>query len=238
MFLITPFLVICMFTILLIVALTISFTSKSYDTSRARNFIGVLSGLGIFMTFIFYYNLIQLQHESVRASSVQELNEVKDKLLNNLYGQMAKSVKTIPDFVFSLNPLSRELCDENYCNKGESTKSEKSKQACIEKMILSEKIFYIWQDVVTGGDYVKKNRRFFIMQFLQNAYSSELEIQWNIMDKSFSPKTRELGNLLFEYAKKVKEPTKDNFSKTLDDMIDDKRYTEVFNMKDSKIYKE
>lgn len=229
MILITPFIIIILFIILVIVALIIAYLSKGkdYDNSNFKTFVAVLSGLGIFLTFIFYYNLIQLQHDTVRTTLVDELNDVKDRLLTNVYGQMEKALPIIPDFVFSINPLSKIYCDE--CAEKDSLNiNENTRKACIQKMILSEKIFYLWQDIVSAGEYVKKNRRFFIMQFLQQAHSKQLKKQWEIMDNNYSYKTKQLGDLLFEYADKIDKVDKETFTNTLDELFKDKRYNEIF----------
>ena len=55
---------------------------STYDKGSFHTFIAVLTGLGVFITFMFYYNLVELQAQQQKLASIQELSRINNTVLS------------------------------------------------------------------------------------------------------------------------------------------------------------
>src|SRR3990167_5881578 len=115
MYLVTPNVAIVMFIIILIAAGILAWAMGNYDKydkGSFHTFISILIGLGIFVTFMFYYNIVQLQNEQQDYAAIQEASKISENILNSVLKEIKKASVIIPNFVNSITPLTSGLCCE------------------------------------------------------------------------------------------------------------------------------
>jgi hypothetical protein len=232
MVLVTPVFAIAIFVVIVVVAIVAAWwwvDYTSYDKATFHTFISVLTGLGIIITFLFYYNLLQLQQEQQELAAIQETARINDSVLNNLLDAMLQASTIIPNFVLSITPLTNEVC----CANGTTgttgctiptPEDLVNPQTCTEKFTLSYRIFSLWQDIIVSNRFLTRSQVPFISNFLQRANSTQLYAQWTAAKLNFNPKTQSLGDLLFEYGLPITEQTPAVYIATAEALIDDPRY--------------
>lgn len=204
------------FSLIIIIAIIIAviYSKEKYENSRISIFISSLSGMSVFIAFLFYYSIVDLQFEQRKLFSVNEtvrLNEGLDVILEDC----EKFREQIPNFVMSINPLI----------KGKDTKTKEGTDSQkLAKYILSYKIFSLWQDLIISTDFIKSDTKSYIVLFLQHAYSKNLHEEWAIMENIFEDKTCILASLLFEYSNNIKELNIANFTREAYKLLKDDRF--------------
>ncbi|CAH6418462.1 Hypothetical protein HVR_LOCUS164 [uncultured virus] len=214
-----------LFAIIVLIAAVIAWYMKDYnqyDKGSFHTFISILIGLGIFVTFMFYYNLIQLQQQQQTLAAIQELSRINDSLLNSVLDEIKQASETIPNFVLSITPLTNTICM--------STASEDpvNPQTCTEKMVLSFRIFSLWQDVIVSDRFINLDPASYIANFLQRANSQQLYQEWTVNRLNFRPDTQAFGDLLFEYALPITDQVPASYVNAAQKLIDHPRYKEIF----------
>jgi hypothetical protein len=205
-------------------------TYEYYDKSTFHTFISILAGLGVFVTFMFYYNIVVLQNDQQTFATVSELARINDSVINSLLIDMQKSSVIIPNFILSITPLTNTVC----CNGITGTceipvePDPVNPQTCTEKMALSYRIFNLWQDIVLSYDLMNYDILGYITNFLQRANSSQLFEQWYVGKINFEAKTQQLGDLLFEYGLPITIQTPEEYVKVANNLIADPRFNEIF----------
>lgn len=220
---VTPNVALIVFLCVLVAAAFISFRTNpnTFTGSKLQIFISCLAGLGIFVTFLFYYSVVELQQEDIRINVIKQTARVNDLFINTLLKEMLSSSELIPNFVLSMMPL-------NSCGNFDVPPVDvNSVRACIEKFSLSYKIFTIWQDTINSNDFIKIEAETYISNFLQRAHSEELERIWKNNRLNFDEDTQILGDLLFQYSKEIVEQTSESYIEAAKKLMADEKYKQL-----------
>lgn len=236
MVLVTPVFAIIIFVVIVVIAIIAAWwwaDYTSYDKANFHTFISILTGLGIIITFLFYYNLLQLQQEQQELAAIQETARINDSVLNNLLDSMIQASTIIPNFVLSITPLTNEVCCANGATGATgctipTPEDPINPQTCTEKFTLSYRIFSLWQDVIVSNRFLTRSQVPYISNFLQRANSTQLYAQWTANKLNYGSKTQSLGDLLFEYGLPITDQTPATYITTAEALIADPRYTALF----------
>jgi hypothetical protein len=180
----------------------------AYDKSGFHTFIAILTGLGVFVTFMFYYNVVELQNQQQQLAALQELTRINDGLQNNVLKGIMVASNTIPYFVLSITPLNAASC----CGSCILEPDPVTPQTCTEKMTLSYKIFSLWQDVLVSNKFISFDPVTYITGFLEQANSQLLFEQWVLVRNTFTPRTQTFGDLLFKYGLPITIQTPETYA--------------------------
>jgi hypothetical protein len=233
MVLISPNIALIVFIAIIILAIIIAWYMgefESYDKGSFHVFIAVLTGLGVLVTFLFYYNLVQLQNQQQELATITELSRINDVELNSVLDEIQKASILIPNFVLSITPLTNTICCVNPVSECAIPVRDDpiNPQTCTEKFALSYRIFSLWQDVILSNRLIAINSLPYITNFLQRANSSQLYTQWTVNKINFSSNTQLLGDLLFQYGLPVTVQTPESYIDAANKLILDPRYPQVF----------
>lgn len=199
-----------------------------YDKGSFHTFIAILAGLGVFVTFMFYWNVISLQNQQQQLAGVQELARINDSLLESMLEEIKDASITIPNFTLSITPLTNTACcdDENSCQVT-APPDPVNPITCTQKMVLSYKIFSMWQDVLISNKFININTCSYVANFLQRANSPQLFKEWKASKINFDSKAQIFGDLLFEYGLPITIQTPEEYVKASDKLVEDPRYKEL-----------
>lgn len=237
MALVTPNIAVGIFILIIIISAIIAWWIGSYadyDKCSFHTFIAILAGLGVFVTFVFYFNIIQLQNQQQELAAVQELARINDSVLNSVLDEIKDASNIIPNFVTSITPLTNGIC----CSTGttgsivcviEVEPDPINPQTCTEKMVLSYRIFALWQDVIISNKFINIDNISYIANFLQRANSPQLYLQWTVGRIDFDTQTQGFGDLLFEYALPITNQTPEEYVSVANKLINDPKYKALFN---------
>jgi len=213
-----------------------------YDRGRFHTFIAILAGLGIFITFLFYYNVIQLQSQQQKLAAAQELSHINDIVLNSVLNEIQEASSIIPNFVLSITPLTNNVCcftgttgitgitgitGFTGCSIPVGT-DPINPETCTEKMVLSYRIFSLWQDAIMLHKFINMDALAYISNFLQRSNSSQLFAQWTAAKINFDSATQSFGDLLFEYGLPITVQTPQEYVSVAQELISDPRYQAIF----------
>lgn len=236
MTLVTPNIALIFFAVIIVISAAIAWwmgTYADYDKGSFHTFIAILAGLGVFVTFMFYWNVVQLQNQQQQLAALQELSRLNDSLLNSVLDSIRYSSDIIPNFVLSITPLTNVIC----CSTGNTGDSvciitndpdPVNPQTCTQKMLLSYRIFSLWQDITISGNFTEIDSLSYISNFLQRANSPQLYVQWTAAKLNFNNNTQLLGDLLFEYGLPITNQTPQEYTSTAQKLIADPRYKNIF----------
>src|SRR5436853_814926 len=169
------------FIIIIVLSILIALYMENYDNydkTWFHSFIGILTGLGIIIIFLFYYNVVLLQGQQQQLATVQELARINDSVLNSVLDSIRQSSDIIPNFVLSITPLTNTVC----CSTGLTGPTGCSisvvpdpinPQTCTEKMTLSFCILALLQDVIISNKITNYDLIDYISDFLQRANSQQ-----------------------------------------------------------------
>lgn len=207
-----------------------------YDKGSFHTFIAILAGLGVFVTFMFYYNIIQLQNQQQELAAVQEIARINDIVLNSVLDEIKYASIIIPNFVLSITPLTNNVC----CFTGIAGITGNTgcsiligadpidPETCTEKMVLSYRIFSLWQDIIVSSQFMSIDQTSYVSNFLQRANSDQLYAQWTALKINFGNQTQLFGDLLFEYGLPITTQTPLEYTTVAMSLIADPRYCAVF----------
>lgn len=206
MILVSPTAAILFFALLIIGAAILAWwlgNYSDYDSGRFHTFIAIMAGVAVFVTFMFYYNIVALQNQQQEITIITETFRINDGVIDSILYTMQKASLVVPNFVLSLTPLTNTVC----CSTGTTGtncqipvgEDPLTPEACTQKMNLSYRIFDLWRDVITSNKIIKFDTLSYVTHFLQYANSSQLYAQWSISYINFDSKTQTFGNLLFQY---------------------------------------
>lgn len=211
----------------------------NYDKGNFHTFIAILAGLGVFITFLFYMNVILLQGQQQELAAVQELARINDSVLNSVLDGIRQASNVIPNFVLSITPLTNTVCCVGTTGGTGGTGPDVciipvetdpvNPQTCTTKMVLSYRIFALWQDVIVSNKFINYNATAYVSNFLQRANSPQLYAQWTVGKIDFSPDTQAFGDLLFEYGLPITIQTPTEYVAVAEKLIADPRYHAIFN---------
>src|SRR3989338_7834162 len=182
MFLISPFMGIVIFAVIVVVAVIVAWWKRdygAYDRGAFHTFVAVFAGLGVVVTFIFYLNLIALQQQQQQLTKIQEISTINDSTLNGILESMNSASTIIPAFVLSMTPLTNTICCPGGTTGGTACAftpetDPVNPQTCTEKMTLSYRIFSIWQDVLLANSFLEEHQLAYVTSFLQKSNSQQL----------------------------------------------------------------
>lgn len=218
---------ILIFIIIIIVSALIAWFMGSheyYEGTRFHTFIAVLAGLGIIVTFLFYYNLIAIQNQQQQLNSLQELSRIQESMLNGVLNGIKTSSTIIPNFVLSITPLTNNACcGETGCTIP-TTPDPVNAETCSAKMTLSYRIFALWQDVILTNKSINFDQVSYVSNFLQRANSNQLYSQWKESKLNFTTDTQTFGDLLFEYGLPITIQTPQEYITAANKLIQDPRF--------------
>jgi hypothetical protein len=229
--------VIIIFFIIIVVAVILAWwlgPQSEYQTGRFSTFIVILAGLGIFITILFYYNLVALQNQQQQLAETQELTRLNDSVLNSILTEMKDASTIVPNFVLSMTPLT----NPTYCPTGVSgatgcmatvESDPMNPQTCTEKMVLSYRIFAMWQDTIMSNQYHEFSPSAYVSNFLQRANSPQLFEQWTANRVNYDPATQTFGDLLFEYGLPITNQVPQEYYDMAQKLIADPRFKQIVN---------
>lgn len=196
---------------------------ESYNSSRIYVFITTLSSLAIFLTFLFYYSVVDLQQQQRRQAVVQETSRISEIIQVNFSESISKYAKEIPGFVAELLPLT-DISPE------ESTVDEEDR---LLMQALSYQIFSVWQDIVLSTEFIAIDYSALVANALQRASSSRLFKIWKTQKIDFSDKTQKFGDRVFSKAAEIKEKTPEAYEKAAKELLCIKDFRLLFPRDDS-----
>lgn len=237
MVLVNEFYAILIFVAIIVTAAIVAWFMESYqgyDQHKFHTFIAVLAGLGIIITFLFYYNLIVLQGQNQKLAALQELARLNDTVLNSVLDAIQASSALIPNFVLSITPLTNTVCCETSAT-GDTGGTciipvgpdPVTPQSCTQKMTLSYRIFALWQDVIVSNKFINFDATAYVSNFLQRANSQQLYVQWTVAKLDFNTNTQTFGDLLFEYALPITIQTPSEYISVAGKLIADPRFQAI-----------
>lgn len=194
----------------------------NYDKGSFHTFMAVLAGLGVFITFLFYYNVILLQGQQQKLTAIQEISRINDSVLNSMLDEIKLASDIVPNFVISITPLTNTVCSAS------APEDPVNPQTCTEKMVLSYRIFSLWQDVIISNRSFKYEPISYVSNFLQRANSPQLYQEWKVNRLNFLSDTQNFGDLLFEYGLPITDQTSSIYISTAENLIRDPRYIDIF----------
>lgn len=205
-----------------VVAIILAFlvTPGEYEGSRVQIFMSILTGLGIVVTFFFYFGTVELNERQQKLAIVQETARINNVLIEELYNELAFASEIIPNFVASVTPVR-----SSYYVPPDPTTA----RAQAEKTFLSEKIFSVWQDILISDEFTANEPLSYITRFLQNANSIQLYEEWLEGKVGFNVKTQKFGDLLFEYALPITDQRSEVYLNLAEKFIKDPRYSVFVN---------
>lgn len=224
--LISPNVAIAIFGLILVISGIMAWvmkTYKRYDTSSFHTFIAILAGLGVFVTFMFYYNLVELQQQQQSLLSIQELAKINGSMNQEVLKIVQKSSKIIPNFISSITPLTNKAC----CGEVICSPDPVNVETCTQKMIIAYAIFSLWRNVITSCKFVESSMSNYIADFLQRANSPQLYKEWKAIYLDFDLKTQQFGDLLFEHGLAITEQTTDSYVNASSKMMKDERFVKL-----------
>lgn len=213
---ITPTIALIAFVIILIVAIIICFIVdvKHFKSSRMHAFIYILIGLGIFITFLFYYSVVELQQQQIALFNIQETSRISTVLLDSILSQIQDSSTSVPNFACSVLPL-------NQCT---APVDPDTPENTVTKQTTAYKIFSAFQDVLLSDAFVEINDEAYVANFLQRANSKQLFELWKVNKLNFNPSTQTFGDLLFEYGLPITNQIPQSYIDAANKLIADPRY--------------
>lgn len=204
--------------LLAVILITLRTSPKDYDQSRSYVFMTVLSGLGVIITFFFYYGVVELNQEQQRLNVVQETARLSNTLVEELMLEISEAAKVVPNFAASVSPL------QTY---PQPIPDPDDLEATFSKLFLSYKIFSVWQDVLLADEFTANEPLSYITSFLQRANSRPLYYEWIRSKIDFNKSTQQFGDLLFEYALPIKDQLPEVYVETAERFLKDPRYKQI-----------
>lgn len=235
MFLISPIFAIVVFATIVGIAIVVAWWKRdygTYDRGAFHTFVAVFAGLGVVITFLFYYNLLIIQEQQQQLTMIQEISAINDSTLNGILESMNSASTIIPAFVLSMTPLTNTICCPGGTTGGTACAftpetDPVNPQTCTEKMTLSYRIFSIWQDVLVANGFLEEHQLAYVTSFLQRANSQQLYQQWTVTKINFSSRTQTFGDLLFEYGLPITIQTPEEYTAVATRLIADPRYVSL-----------
>lgn len=203
----------------------------NYDKSSFHSFIAILAGLGVFVTFMFYYNVVELQNQQQLSTGIQEIARINNSISNSLLEEIKNSSLIIPNFVLSITPLTNTACcNTQGCLNTSIPEDPVTPETCTQKMVLSYKIFSLWQDQLVSNKYVHLDEIPYVSNFLQRANSKQLYEQWLVNKLNFSEETQNFGDLLFKYGLPITVQVPDSYITAAKELINDVQYQSILSL--------
>lgn len=219
---VTPTVAIVVFVIILVISLLIAFntkTFKDFDTSRVHIFIIALGGLGVIITFLFYYSVVELQQQDQQRSYLKETSRVSNQFTTKLLTNIRDASSIVPGFVATITPLQ---------NKGITPQPDpNTPQVIATRFTLSTQIFSVWQDVIYSKAFLNISQLAFVTNFLQMANSSQLYAEWQNAKINLSDRTQLYGDLLFKYGLPITVQTPEEYVRVATELVNSSEFAHI-----------
>lgn len=221
---VSPYVLIFIFFIIIVIAIFFATktTADNYNKSKAFIFFTILASLSFFISLLFFYSTFIVQENQQKLAVIQETIKISKDIWDNLLNNISQSAKIIPVFCSSLYPLSNKYYNE---------KEEQNNQNEIEKNNLSNKIFFLWQNLIEFNNYFDLEYPSYINLFLQWCSSPFLVEYWNSSKNSYHKRTIKFGNLLFKYAQNNNDISESGFKNLTKKFVNDSLYINIINKK-------
>lgn len=202
------FILISIATVSLLISLW--FEPKNYSSSRVSIFVTTVSSLAIFLTFIFYYSVVDLQQQQRKQAVIEETTRITHSVQRTFSENISKYANIVPGFISELLPLSdlRTPPDQDHPEDD------------IITYVLSYQIFSVWQDIVLTNEFISIDYAALVAHALQRAKSKTLKEQWAKMKVDFGQDARLFGDTVFEKAETITTLTPDAFLKAANELLD------------------
>lgn len=211
---ITPGVALFIFVAILLVCLLISgfCNPNCFESTRTKIFLTCLAGLGIFVTFMFYYSIVSIQQAQQRIDTINLTSSLSQLLSKGVVDQLHIATEKIPKFTMSLFPLL-------ICKNKVSEDDIDNPENCILKFKISYKIFTLWQELLLATPFLDIDKISYLCIFLQRANSKLLYEQWLIAKIDFNKETQLFGDLLFDYGLNIKKQTSKEYIKIANKLL-------------------
>lgn len=221
---VTPLIALVIFVAIIIIAFFVAMYSHpgDHDKTRIRVFLTTFAGLGIVITFMFYYNVVELQQEQQKTTILEQTSRLNQSILDTLLVEIRKAAVVAPNFTLSLLPLSS-------CYRDDIPEDDSTPEACTERYIVSYKIFNVWQNFLQGSYFVRPSFDGYVTNFLQRAHSKQLYKIWLTCRFDFDPSTRQFGDRLFELSGEIKKNTAKNYAKVAARFVQSREFLSLLN---------
>lgn len=222
MVLVTPSVTIIVLLLITIIALMIAAAVNPYhfEKTRIKTFLGAVAGLGIFVTFLFYYSVVGLQQQQQRLSILDATSNIVLTLRTQLLADIKAATATIPQFAYSLLPLLP--CGTLY-SEGDLC----SNRGCVETYDLAARVFALFLAAILSYSFFDVDPISLTATFLQYAHSPFLYQQWELQYINYDTDMRSYTNLLFEYGLPITDQTPQAYEAAAARMVNDPRYKRI-----------
>lgn len=225
MIVVTPKFALIFFIFIIFISLVVTMIFQDFNQfheGRCHTFVAVLAGLGIFITFMFYYGVVSLQQQQQQLFVIQETARLSNLLIDGTLSEINKATSVIPKFCYSLMPLI--VCQTD------PKEDPNTPEACMQRMVLSYKIFSSWQDLIIANSFIDYDPEAYITNFLQRANSKHLFTQWIDQKINFNKKTQDFGTLLFKYGLPITDQIPSSYVTAAESLISDPQYQQLLTM--------
>ena len=171
---------------------------------------------------MFYYNLVAIQNDQQVLTGIQEISRINDSLLNSVLDEIQEASAIIPNFVLSVTPLTNSI------NTVTVAPDEETAVTTTERMVLSYRIFSLWQDMIVSSKFLHADPVAYVSNFLQRANSKQLAEMWLLSKLNFLPATQSFGDLLFKYALPITQQVPQSYIQAATQLIADPQYKNIF----------
>ena len=171
----------------------------NFDKTRWRTFLITAASLGIVITFMWYFFLVEQNYSVQDTIDTSERRHIEEGIVEASVADIQKNSGIIPAFCESLFPLQFGHC------KYECSLNRKK---LLHETTLSYRLFDTWDHYVLS----KINPVSDMTYFLQWASSPHLKKQWDKQYINFNSKTQLFGDLLFKEASEIKMLTPHAYS--------------------------
>jgi len=206
-----PIVVLIVLLFIIFIAFFVAATTapETYGKSRAKVFLLILSGLSIFITFLFYYAVVRLQHQEQKLSVIEKTFDLHQALNTDLPTSIQAARLAAPAFVQSLHPFIPNNLSEQDPDLDDPLTVD----------LLAKKIFTIWEQVALTQDFLDLDHAAFGFQMLQYARSPRLFTVWNHhLKQSVSKEAQQYGDLIFALVQEENPVSVEDYCRLTDRM--------------------
>lgn len=187
--------VIAVFLLILVISMVtaIIISPENFERSRWRIFLVTAASLGIIITFMWYFFLVEQNVENKKITTCNERRHIESLVIDASVKSIQTNSELAPQFCSSLFPLQ-----ESYVYEEHEPKCSRYKKSVIVST-LSYQLFDTWDHYVYSTFQPKGD----IAYFLQWATSKELQHQWTKQYINFDKNTQKFANILFNSANEI-----------------------------------
>ncbi len=216
---------IVLFVLLCSLLISIFIRPTKFPKSRLNIFITIMANVAVVLIgFSLVMSAFNLE-EQEKVNKATFTKEAIDKLWLYPNKTLASSTNARPEFLASLYPNNLEL----YKFASQKEPTVETVASVIDEQYIAILMIQAWEDYLTLRNLDKTGDAVWLNNFLQWAQSPYLKHYFDFLKYNFKPTTIEIGNLLFDYAKKLPIPTPDPefYRVTVLEMLKDSNVTDL-----------